>query len=126
VNTVPGAQSVNEDTTLPIAGVSVPTWTARTLTTTLTSVQRNARATGRCGDQRQRHRHDRRSAARRRRSTPRSRGLSYRGNLNFNGSDTLTLSTRTASLSDVDTVAITVSAVTMRRSTRCPGAQTVR
>ena len=36
VNTVPGAQSVNEDTTLPIAGVSVAEWTGTALTTTLT------------------------------------------------------------------------------------------
>ena len=36
VNTVPGAQSVNEDATLPIAGVSVADADSSTLTTTLT------------------------------------------------------------------------------------------
>ena len=36
VNTVPGAQSVNEDTALPIAGVSVADPDSGTLTTTLT------------------------------------------------------------------------------------------
>ena len=36
VNTVPGAQTVNEDTALPIAGVSVADVDAGALTTTLT------------------------------------------------------------------------------------------
>ena len=35
VNTVPGAQTVNEDTTLPIAGVSVADVDSGALTTTL-------------------------------------------------------------------------------------------
>ena len=38
-------------------------------------------------------------------------GLSYQGDLNFNGNDTLTIVTSDGTLSDTDTVAITVSAV---------------
>ena len=41
VNTVPGAQSVTEDTTLPIAGVSVADVDSSALTTTLTVVERH-------------------------------------------------------------------------------------
>ena len=38
-------------------------------------------------------------------------GLSYRGNLNFNGPDTLTVTTGDGIAQDVDTVAITVNPV---------------
>ena len=64
VNTVPGAQSVNEDTSLPIAGVSVADVDGSPLTTTLTVTQRHAQRYRRWrrDDRRQRHRHGRPSS----------------------------------------------------------------
>ena len=56
VNTVPGAQSVNEDTTLPIAGVSVADVDGGTLTTTLTVTSGTLNVTAGAGVTRQRHR----------------------------------------------------------------------
>ena len=50
VNTVPGAQSVNEDTTLAIAGVSVADVDSTALTTTLTVTQRHAQRDAGAGD----------------------------------------------------------------------------
>ena len=38
-------------------------------------------------------------------------GLTYQGNLNFNGADTLTVTTGDGTAQDTDTVAITVSSV---------------
>src|SRR6185503_5778935 len=52
-------------------------------------------------------------------------GLSYRGNLNFNGTDTLTVATSDGSLSDTDTVAITVNTVNDPPVNTVPGAQNV-
>ena len=53
-------------------------------------------------------------------------GLSYQGNLNFNGADTLTvLSTGDGTRTDSDTVAITVSSVNDGPVNTVPGAQTV-
>ena len=56
VNTVPGAQSVNEDTALPIAGVSVADVDSCALTTTLNVSSGTLNVTAGAGDQRQRHR----------------------------------------------------------------------
>ena len=95
VNTVPGAQSVNEDTALPIAGVSVADVDGGTLTTTLTVTAARSTSTARRGRQRQRHRS--RDHHRHGRPDQRgARGLSYPGNLDFNGPDTLTVTTSTA------------------------------
>ena len=56
VNTVPGAQTVNEDTALPIAGVSVADVDGGTLTTTLTVTSGTLNVTAGAGRERQRHR----------------------------------------------------------------------
>ena len=52
-------------------------------------------------------------------------GLAYTGNLNFNGADTLTVATSDGSLTDTDTVAITVTAVNDAPVNTVPGPQSV-
>ena len=112
VNTVPGAQTVNEDTALAIAGLSVADVDSPTLTTTLTVtngtlaiVAGAARVTGfltniltingTIAEV---------NAA--------LASVSYLGNPNFTGSDSLTVRTDDGTTTpDVDTVAITVAAV---------------
>src|SRR5262249_22614274 len=105
VNTVPGAQSVNEDTTLAIAGVSVSDVDSPTLTTTLAvakgtlTVTAGGASVGGNGS----------GTVTISGTQPQVNGalatLSYLGNLNFNGADTLTVSTSDGSLTDTDTVA---------------------
>ena len=104
VNTVPGAQSVNEDTLLPIAGVSVADVDSTALTTTLTvtsgrlSVTAGAGVTGNgTGSVTITGTATEINAA--------LAGLAYTGNLNFNGADTLTVTTSDGALNDTDTVA---------------------
>lgn len=111
VNTVPGAQSVNEDTALAIAGLSIADTDSATLTTTLTvasgtlsivsgtaSVTGNLTGTvtisGTIAEV---------NAA--------LAGMNYLGNPNFTGADTLTMTTSDGLLSDIDTVGITVAPV---------------
>ena len=110
VNTVPGAQSVAEDTILPIVGVSVADIDSSALTTTLSvahgilnvtagpGVTGNGTAsvtiTGTAAEI---------NAA--------LAGLAYTGNLNFNGADTLTVATNDGTATDTDTIAITVNPV---------------
>ena len=53
-------------------------------------------------------------------------GLSYTGNLNFNGPDTLTVTTGDGTAQDIDTVAITVSPVNDAPVNTVPAAQTAR
>ncbi len=111
VNTVPAAQSVNEDTLLPIAGVSVADVDVGTLTTTLTVTSGTLSVTagpGVAGNG---------TAAVTITGTAAQinaalAGLAYTGNLNFNGPDTLTVATNDGTAPpDVDTVAITVNPV---------------
>ena len=127
VNTVPGAQSVNEDT-----AAAHP--------------RRVGRRRGRLGahhhadgDQR----HAQRDGGRRRdvggngtatvthhgNAPPQINaalaGLTYTGNLNFNGSDTLTVTTCDGTAQDIDTVAITVNPVNDAPVNTVPGAQSV-
>ena len=52
-------------------------------------------------------------------------GLSYTGNLNFNGLDTLTVTTGDGTAQDIDTVAITVNPLADAPVNTVPGAQTV-
>ena len=52
-------------------------------------------------------------------------GLSYTGNLNFNGPDTLTVTTGDGTAQDIDTVAITVNPLADPPVNTVPGAQTV-
>ena len=122
VNTVPGAQSVNEDTALPIAGVSVADADSPALTTTLTvtsgtlsvttgggaTILGNGTAAVTLSG----------SAAQ---INAALAGLSYTGNLNFNGSDTLTVTTGDGTAQDIDTVAITVNPVNDAPVNTVPG-----
>ena len=114
INTVPGAQSVAEDTILPIVGVSVADIDSSALTTTLSVlsgilnviddagagavVTGNGTAsviiTGTAAEI---------NAA--------LVGLAYTGNPNFNGPDTLTVETSDATATDTDIIAITVNPV---------------
>ena len=110
VNTVPGAQTVAEDTILPIVGVSVADIDSSALTTTLSvahgilNVTAGAGVTGSgtasvtiTG-----------TAAE---INAALAGLAYTGNLNFNGADTLTVATSDGTATDTDTIAITVNPV---------------
>ena len=124
VNTVPAAQTVAEDTTLPIAGVSVADVDSSALTTTLSvahgilNVTAGAGVTGNgtasvtiAGTAAQ--------------INAALAGLAYTGNLNFNGADTLTVATSDGAFTDTDTVAITVDPVSDAPVNTVPGAQTV-
>ena len=125
VNTVPGAQSVAEDTVLPIAGVSVADIDSNALTTTLNrvasgilNVTAGAGVTGNgtasvtiTGTAAQ--------------INAALAGLAYTGNLNFNGGDTLTVATSDGTATDTDTIAITVNAVNDAPVNTVPGAQSV-
>ena len=129
VNTVPGAQAVNEDTALSISGVSVNDVDGNLSTTQLTVTNGilNLSLAGGATI----------SAGANGSSTLTLSGtqaqinaalasLSYQGNLNFNGSDTLTvLSTDGNGLTDSDTVSITVNSVNDGPVNTVPGAQTV-
>ncbi len=129
MNTVPGAQSVNEDTALSISGVSVNDVDGNLATTQLT-VGSGAVTVSLAGGATI-------SAGANGSSTLTLSGtqaqinaalasLSYQGNSNFNGSDTLTvLSTDANGATDSDTVAITVSSVNDGPVNVVPGAQTV-
>ena len=110
INTVPGAQSVAEDTILPIAGVSVADIDSSALTTTLSvangilNVTAGAGVTGNgtasvtiAGTAAQ--------------INAALAGLAYTGNPNFNGPDTLTVATSDGTATDTDTIAITVNPV---------------
>ena len=111
INTVPGAQSVAEDTILPIAGVSVADIDSSALTTTL-SVANGilnvtagpARVTGNGTDSVI-------IAGTAAQINAALAGLAYTGNLNFNGPDTLTVATNDGTATDTDTIAITVNPV---------------
>ena len=124
VNTVPAAQTVAEDTILPIAGVSVADIDSSALTTTLSvahgilNVTAGAGVTGNgtasvtiTGTAAQ--------------INTALAGLAYTGNLNFNGADTLTVATNDGTATDTDTIAITVNAVNDAPVNTVPAAQTV-
>src|SRR5205823_2051060 len=129
VNTVPGGQTVNEDTSLSIAGITVNDVDGNISTTrvTVTNGTLNVSLAGGATI----------SAGANSSSTLTLSGtqaqinaalasLSYQGSLNFNGSDTLTvLSTDANAVTDSDTVAITVTSVNDAPVNAVPGAQTV-
>ena len=124
INTVPAAQTVAEDTTLPIAGVSVADSDSSALTTTLSvahgilnvtagpGVTGNGTAsvtiTGTAAE-----------------INTALAGLAYTGNLDFNGADTLTVATSDATATATDTIAITVNPVNDAPINTVPGAQSV-
>ena len=113
VNTVPGAQTVNEDTALSISGLSVTDVDGNLATTALSvgngtvnvslaggaTISAGANGTGTltlAGTQAQ--------------INAALASLSYQGNLNFNGTDTLTVvSTDSNAVADTDTVTINVT-----------------
>ena len=124
INTVPAAQTVAEDTILPIAGVSVADIDSSALTTTLSvahgilNVTAGAGVTGNgtasvtiTGTAAQ--------------INAALAGLAYTGNLNFNGADTLTVATSDGTATDTDTIAITVNPVNDAPINTVPAAQTV-
>ena len=124
INTVPAAQTVAEDTILPIAGVSVADSDSSALTTTLSvahgilNVTAGAGVTGNgtasvtiTGTAAQ--------------INAALAGLAYTGNLNFNGADTLTVATSDGTATDTDTIAITVNPVNDAPINTVPAAQTV-
>ena len=129
VNTVPGAQTVNEDTSLSIAGISVNDVDGNLATTQL-SVTNGALNVSLAGGATI-------SAGANGSSTLTLSGtqaqinaalasLAYQGNADFNGADTLTvLSTDANGATDSDAVAITVSSVNDGPVNTVPGAQTV-
>ena len=125
VNTVPGAQSVAEDTILPIAGVSVADIDSSALTTTLNRVERHPQR-----DRRRRGVTGNGSASVTITGTAAQinaalAGLAYTGNLNFNGADTLTVATSDGTATDTDLIAITVNPVNDAPVNTVPGAQSV-
>ena len=129
VNTVPGAQTVNEDTTLSIAGISVNDVDGNLASTQL-SVTNGALNVSLAGGATI-------GAGANGSSTLTLSGtqaqinaalasLSYQGNANFNGADTLTvLSTDANGATDSDAVAITVTSVNDGPVNTVPGAQSV-
>ena len=124
VNTVPGAQVVNEDTALAITGVSVADVDSSTLTTTLTVLNGTIHVTAGTGVSN----NDTGSvtiAGTLAEINAALAGLSYTGNLNFNGSDTLTVTTSDGTAQDIDTIAITVNPVNDAPVNTVPGAQSV-
>jgi VCBS repeat-containing protein len=120
-NTVPAAQSVSEDTLLPIGGVSVADVDSGPLTN---GDQRHAQRDRGRGGERQRHRRRDHHGTAAQINTALT-GLSYTGNLNFNGSDTVTVSTTDGALSDTDTIVITVNPVNDAPVNTVPGTQSV-
>ena len=112
VNTVPGAQTVNEETALAIAGLSVADVDSPTLTTTLTVtngtlaiVAGAARVTGFLTNSLT-------ISGTIAEVNAALASVNYLGNPNFAGSDSLTVTTDDGTTTpDVDTVAITVAAV---------------
>src|SRR5207344_781641 len=129
VNAVPGAQTVNEDTALSIAGVSVNDVDGNLSTTRLT-VTNGAVTVSLAGGATI-------SAGANGSATLTLSGtqaqinaalatVSYQGSVNFNGSDTLTvLSTDSNAVTDSDAIAITVNAVNDAPVNTVPGAQSV-
>ena len=124
VNTVPGAQSVAEDTVLPIAGVSVADIDSSALTTTLSvssgtlNVIAGAGVTGNGSASVS-------IAGTAAQINAALAGLTYTGNPDFNGGDTLTVVSSDGTATDTDLIAITVNPVNDAPVNTVPGAQSV-
>ena len=110
VNTVPGAQSVDEDTILPIAGVSVADIDSSALTTTLSVASGILNVTAGAGVT-SNGTASVTIAGTAAQINAALAGLAYTGNLDFNGADTLTVATSDGTATDTDTIAITVNPV---------------
>jgi CTP-dependent riboflavin kinase len=131
VNTVPGAQTVNEDTTLPIAGISVNDVDNNLASTRLTvgngtiNVNLAGGATISSGSNGS---NTLTLSGTQAQINAALATVSYQGTLNFNGTDTLTVLSTDSSgtpLSDTDAVTINVNAVNDAPVNTVPGAQTV-
>ena len=124
INTVPGGQTVAEDTTLPIAGVSVADSDSSALTTTLSVANGILNVTAGAGvtDNGTANVTITGTAAE---INTALAGLAYTGNLDFNGADTLTVATSDATATATDTIAITVNPVNDAPINTVPGAQSV-
>ena len=112
VNTVPGSQSTNEDTSLAIAGVSVADTDSASVTTTVAVNNGTLSVTAAPGATIA----DNGTGSVQISGAPAAvnaalAGLTYTNTADYNGADMLTMTTTDGSLSDVDTVAITVNAV---------------
>ncbi len=125
INTVPGAQSVDEDTLLAIAGISVADSDDNLATVRLSvvngtlDVTLGGAATISAGADQS---NDLTLSGSLVDINNTLASLTYQGNLNFNGSDTLTvLSTDSDAATDSDTVAITVGAVNDTPDVSGPG-----
>ena len=126
VNTVPGAQSVDEDTAHGIAGVAVEDVDSTALTTTLTVANGTLTATTGTGAVIGGNGSGTVTVAGTAAQINAAlAGLTYQGNLNFNGADTLTVATSDGTTTDTDVVAITVNAVDDAPVNTVPGAQSV-
>ena len=117
INTVPGAQTVAEDTILPIAGVSVAdidssalSIASSALTTTLSVANGILNVTAGPGVTGNGTASVTIAGTAAQINTALA-GLAYAGNPNFNGADTLTVATSDATSTDTDTIAITVTPV---------------
>ena len=124
INTVPAAQTVDEDTTLPIAGVSVADSDSSALTTTLSVAHGILNVTAGPGVTCNGTASVTITGTAAQINTALA-GLAYTGNLDFNGADTLTVATSDATATDTDTIAITVNPVNDAPINAVPGAQTV-
>ena len=124
VNTVPGAQTVAEDTILPIAGVSVADIDSSALTTTLSVAHGILNVTAGAGVTGNGSASVTITGTAAQINTALA-GLAYTGNLNFNSADTLTVATNDGTATDTDTIAITVNAVNDAPVNTVPGAQSV-
>src|SRR5438309_2371223 len=129
VNTVPGAQVVNEDTALAVGGISVTDVDGNLSTVQLAvangtvTVTLSGTATISAGGN---GTNSLTPSPTRRSSNPTLASLSYQGTLNYNGPDTLTVTSRDSNaVTDVDTVAITVNPVNDAPVNTVPGAQVV-
>ncbi len=109
VNTVPGAQTAQEDQAYAIAGLTVADPDSTSLTTTLSVAQGTLTVSGSSGVSGNGTARVTLTGSASAINTALA-GLSYKGNLDYSGPDTLTVTTSDGVLQDVDTVAITVQA----------------
>jgi VCBS repeat-containing protein len=111
INTVPGPQTVAEDTILPIAGVLVADIDSSALTTTLSVAHGTLNVTAGAGVITGNGTAIVAIAGTAAEINTALAGLAYTGNLNFNGADTITVATHDGASTDTDTIAITVTPV---------------
>ena len=124
INTVPGGQTVAEDTILPIAGVSVADSDSSALTTTLSVSSGKLNVTAGAGVTGNGTASVTITGTAAEINTALA-GLAYTGNPDFNGTDALTVATSDGTATATDTIAITVNPVNDAPINTVPGAQSV-